>query len=68
MVGYKTEPFAPTKLLDYQKQTGLDAHSLVPDPKFIDADALDSQLAGDSPARRLSWEGGPVGAQRRLQQ
>lgn len=58
--------FTFEQFTDYQKQTGLDAHSMVADPKFVDISQLDFRLADDSPARRLSAEGGAVGALRRL--
>jgi hypothetical protein len=53
----KIETFA-----DYQSTTGLDAHSVFADPKFIDAATADFRLAPDSPARTLRPDGGPVGA------
>ncbi len=59
-------PFAPGQFAEYQKQSGLDAHSIVADPKLVDIGKLDFRLADGSPARRLSTEGGPVGALKRL--
>lgn len=58
--------FASDQFGDYQKQTGLDAHSMVADPKFVNVGKLNFRLADDSPARRLSAEGGAVGSLRRL--
>jgi hypothetical protein len=57
--------FTAAQFADYQKQYGLDAHSIVADPKFVAPGKLDFRLADDSPARRCSTEGGPVGALRR---
>lgn len=57
--------FTPAQFADYQKQSRLDAHSFMADPKFVDAGKLDFRLADDSPARRGSTEGGPVGARKR---
>ncbi|MCS7253753.1 MAG: right-handed parallel beta-helix repeat-containing protein [Armatimonadetes bacterium] len=58
--------FAPEQFEDYRKQTGLDAHSIFADPKFIDIGKLDFRLTQDSPARRLIYEGIPAGSSKRL--
>ena len=42
--------FAPEEFSEYQKQTGLDAHSILANPKFVDISKLDFRLAKDSPA------------------
>ncbi|OGV74599.1 MAG: hypothetical protein A3K19_05825 [Lentisphaerae bacterium RIFOXYB12_FULL_65_16] len=55
--GKKIEPFD-----EYQRATGLDAHSVFADPKFVDAANADFRLAPDSPARTLRADGGSVGA------
>lgn len=52
-----------TSFDDYRKTTGLDAHSLFADPRFIDAANGDYHLAPDSPARRIRPDGGPIGAE-----
>lgn len=59
-------PFAPGQFADYQKQSGLDAHSVAADPEFVDAGKRDFRLGDGTPARRLSAEGGPVGALKRM--
>jgi hypothetical protein len=59
-------PWTSAQFGEYQKQTKLDAHSIVSDPKFTKAEALDFRLTPDSPALKLSTEGGSVGAQQRL--
>jgi len=66
MVFLKTS-FAPGQFAEFQRQSKLDAHSIVVDPKFVNADALDFRLADDSPARSISTEGGPAGSRQRLQ-
>lgn len=47
---------------EYQRVSGLDAHSRFADPLFVDAARGDYRLRADSPARRLRPDGGPVGA------
>ena len=47
---------------EYQKKTGLDAHSLYADPRFVDMANGDYRLAPDSPARTLRPNNEPVGA------
>ena len=66
LVLFLKTPWTPAQFGEYQRQTKLDAHSIVADPKFVKPDALDFRLAPDSPALKLSTEGGPVGAQQRL--
>ncbi|MGD0091900.1 MAG: hypothetical protein ABSE73_18455 [Planctomycetota bacterium] len=46
----------------FQQPRGLDAHSLIVDPKFNDASRNDYRLVPDSPARALSDQGVPAGA------
>ena len=57
MVCQKTQ-FTPSQFADYQKQTGLDTHSRLADPRFVNAAKLDFRPGADI---------GPAGAQRRLQ-
>lgn len=66
LIQFLTNRWTPAQFVEYQRQTGLDAHSLVADPRFIKAETLDFRLAPDSPARKLSTEGGSVGARQRL--
>ena len=51
------EGFAP-----FMRVRGFDFHSLLADPKFVDAARRDYRLAPDSPARALTDGGQPVGA------
>lgn len=48
---------------DYRKTTGLDAHSLFAEPRFVDAANGDYRLAPDSPARQIRPDGDPIGAE-----
>lgn len=48
---------------DYQKATGLDAHSRFAEPCFVDPVHGDYRLGPESPARRLRPDNGPVGAE-----
>jgi hypothetical protein len=59
--------FPPAQFADFQRQSKLDAHSIVADPKFVNASTLDFRLADDSAARKLATDGGPLGSRRRLQ-
>jgi len=59
--------FAPAQFADYQKRSGMDAHSIVADPKFVNPDKLDFRLADDSPARNLADSGATAGARKRLE-
>jgi hypothetical protein len=58
--------FSPAQFVDFQRQTKMDAHSVVADPKFVNAGQLDFRLADDSPARTLATDGGPAGSRQRL--
>ena len=60
-------PFAPGQFAEFQKQSKLDARSIVTDPKFVNADKLDFRLAPDSPARKLT-DGGLAGSRKRLKE
>ncbi len=59
---WQNEKIDAGRFLEFQRQRGLDTHSLVADPKFLDANRNDYRLAADSPMRRLTDEGHPVGA------
>lgn len=58
---YNTDQFD-----DYRKQSGLDAGSIMADPQFRNAQALDFRLLPGSPAAILAPDGGPVGSRERL--
>ncbi len=47
----------------YRRVTGLDAHSIFADPRFVQPSAGDYRLSPESPLRRLRLDGGPVGAE-----
>jgi hypothetical protein len=62
MALWKDEKIDAGSFLESQRQRGMDTHSLVADPKFLDAARHDYRLAPDSPARALTHEGHVVGA------
>jgi len=46
----------------FRQETGLDAHSAVAAPRFVDAAGRDYRLAADSPGQTLAHDGGSIGA------
>lgn len=59
--------FSPAQFAEYQRASGMDATSVVSDPKFVAANKLNFRLADDSPARGLADSGVPAGARKRLE-
>lgn len=59
--------FAPDQFAEFQRQSKLDARSIVADPKFVNASKLDFHLVPDSPASKLA-NGGPAGSRKRLKE
>ncbi len=51
MVRYLRKPLDALQFADFQRRSGQDLHSVVADPKFVDADKADFRLADDSPVR-----------------
>ncbi len=49
MIRFKARRYTAGEFAAYQADTGQEAHSIVADPKFADADALDFRLRPDSP-------------------
>ena len=66
LIWFLKSHFTADQFEDYRMQSGLDAHSIVADPQFRDARALDFRLAPAGPAATLAKDGGPAGSRKRL--
>jgi hypothetical protein len=58
----KMQQIGPEQFDAFRRLHGIDAHSIVADPKFLAPDRNDYRLAPDSPARAIEPQGPPVGA------
>lgn len=56
------QPVGASEFRDHQQPRGLDAHSILADPKFVDAGGRDYRVTNDSPVRTLRDDGLPAGA------
>jgi hypothetical protein len=59
--------FTATQFTDFQKRTQMDAHSIVAEPGFLNAERLDFHLSAGSPARAVAGDGVPMGSGKRLE-
>jgi len=59
--------FTAAQFADFQKRTQMDAHSIVAEPRFLNAEELDFRLSPDSPARTVAEDSVPAGSSRRLE-
>ena len=60
-------PFTAAQFADFQKRTHMDAHSIVAEPEFLNAEVLDFRLSPGSRARTVVSEGLPAGSSKRLE-
>jgi hypothetical protein len=60
-------PFAATQFAAFQRQTRLDAHSIVAEPRFLDTEGLDFRLSAGSLAQVVTSDGAPAGSRKRLE-
>jgi hypothetical protein len=60
-------PFPAAQFADFQTRSQMDAHSIVAEPGFVNARALDFRLAPTSPARAIADDGIPAGSSKRLE-
>ena len=60
-------PFAADRFAEYQRQSGLDAHSVVGDPLFENAAGHDFRLTPASPALAVEKSPNQVGSRKRLE-
>ena len=56
------QSFGPDQFDAFRRLTGQGAHSIMADPRFVDAAQCNWRLAGNSPARALCADGSPAGA------
>jgi hypothetical protein len=66
LMQFLRKPFTAVQFADFQKQSHLDAHSMVAEPGFVAAARLDFRLSPASPARTVTADGAPAGAGKRL--
>jgi hypothetical protein len=59
--------FTAAQFPDFQKQTQMEAHSIVAEPRFLNAEGLDFRLSPGSPARAVTGDGVAAGSGRRLE-
>jgi hypothetical protein len=49
------------ELSEWQAKTGLDTHSIMAQPRFVNPQARDFRLTPDSPGRGAASDGGDIG-------
>jgi hypothetical protein len=59
--------FTAAQFADLQRRTQMDAHSIVLEPEFLNAEALDFRLSPDDPAGTTAGDGLPAGSNKRLE-
>ena len=67
LMQFLRKPFTAAQFADFQKQSHLDAHSIVAEPGFLDVEGQDFRLSPASPARTVTADGAPAGARQRLE-
>jgi hypothetical protein len=67
LMQFLRESFMAAQFPDFQKQSHLDAHSMVAEPGFLAIARQDFRLSPGSPARTIAADDVPAGARRRLE-
>ncbi len=67
LVQFLRTAFMAAPFTEYQKRTQMDAHSIVADPGFLNAERLDFRLSPNSPAGAVAGDGIPAGSSLRLE-
>ena len=67
LMQFLRKPFTAAQFADFQKQSHLDAHSIVAEPGFLDVEGRDFRLSPSSPARTVAADDAPAGSRRRLE-
>ena len=67
LMQFLRKPFTAAQFADFQRQSRLDAHSIVAEPGFLDVERQDFRLSPASSARTVAADGAPVGSHQRLE-
>ncbi len=67
LVQFLRRPFTAAQFADFQGRTQMDAHSIVAEPQFLNADRLNFRLSPGSPAHTVAGDGNPAGSSKRLE-
>ena len=67
MISMLRKPFAADRFAEYQRQSGLDALSVVGDPRFVNAGGGDFRLSQGSAAMMSGGSLDAAGSRKRLQ-
>ena len=67
LMQFLRKPFTAAQFADFQRQSRLDAHSIVAEPGFLDVERQDFRLSPGRAARTVAADGVPAGSRQRLE-